>query len=80
MIDELYPGYDPMIDPNPVTCWGHPTAEELEEGNRRLRERVALWIWNDDWYENNLIWQQVIAEVKEERAKAGPPCDCDPFC
>jgi hypothetical protein len=28
-------------------------------------------MWNDDWYENNLIWQQVIAEVKEERAKAG---------
>jgi hypothetical protein len=54
-----------------VTCWGFPSAEELQAGAKAQRESVALWVWNDDWYENNLIWQQVIAEVKEERAKAG---------
>jgi hypothetical protein len=48
-----------------------PSAEQLEASAKRARESVALWMWNDDWYENNLIWQQVIAEVKEERAKAG---------
>jgi hypothetical protein len=37
MTDELYPGYDPMIDPNPVTCWGMPDAQEMEESNRRQR-------------------------------------------
>jgi hypothetical protein len=55
---------------NPITCWGMPTAEQLEERAKAQRESVALWVWNDDWYENNLIWQQVIAEVKEERSSA----------
>ena len=55
---------------DPITCWGMPTAEQLEERAKAQRESVALWVWNDDWYENNLIWQQVIAAVKEERSSA----------
>jgi hypothetical protein len=64
MADELYPGYDPEIDPNPITCWGHPTAEELEAYARRKRESVALWMWNDDHYENQLLWKKAWAEAE----------------
>jgi hypothetical protein len=28
MADDLYPGYDPKVDPNPVTCWGYDFVEE----------------------------------------------------
>ena len=38
MMKELYPGYDPLIDPHPVTCWGHPTVEELEAYAKAQRE------------------------------------------
>jgi len=58
MIDELYPGYDPLVDPNPITCWGMPNAQEMEASARRQRERVALWVWNDDYYENQLLWDR----------------------
>jgi hypothetical protein len=61
MIDELYPGYDPMIDRYPVTCWGHPTAEQMEAGARRQRERVALWFHNDDYFQSQLLWREIIA-------------------
>jgi hypothetical protein len=40
MADEIYPGYDPKIDPWPVTCWGHPTAEQKEASAKRERESI----------------------------------------
>jgi len=43
-----------------------PWPEEIEAANRRIRESVALWMWNDDYYENDLIWREVIVQVKEE--------------
>jgi hypothetical protein len=54
-----------MIDLEPPI----PNAEELEAGAKAQRESVALWMWNDDWFENNLIWQQVISRVKEEAVR-----------
>jgi hypothetical protein len=45
---ELYPGYDPKIDPDPVTCWGYGDwVEELVE--RLRREQLALWHWVDEY-------------------------------
>jgi hypothetical protein len=38
-----------------ITDEGKPTAEQSEECNRRARELVALWIWNDNWEENALL-------------------------
>ena len=32
-----------------------PTAEEMEECNRRTRETVALWMFNDNFEENALL-------------------------
>ena len=49
-----------------VTCWGFPFAEQLEAGAKAQRESVALWMWNDDYYENQLIWAEVFAQVKAE--------------
>ena len=50
-VRELYPGYSPEIDPWPITCWGYDFAEESLARARRLeRERVALWVWLDDYY------------------------------
>ena len=46
MARELYPGYDPKIDPLPITCWGYDFADESAARARRLeRESVALWVW-----------------------------------
>jgi hypothetical protein len=65
MVDELYPGYDPLIDPNPITCWGHPTAEELEADAKRRRETIPyyeiLWVLNE-W-----MWKEAWAEAKAEQ-------------
>ena len=41
-VDELYPGYDPALDPNPVTCWGMPTAEELEASAKAATRRNTV--------------------------------------
>jgi hypothetical protein len=47
MTDELYPGYDPEIDPLPVTCWGYGTwvEESIARAIRLQREELALWFW-----------------------------------
>jgi hypothetical protein len=47
--DELYAGYDPEIDPNPVTCWGYDYHHEsMERARREQREQLALWMWIDE--------------------------------
>jgi hypothetical protein len=55
-----------------ITCEGMPTAEEMEEGNRRVRERVALWVWNDNWSENGFLHSAKWAETKKEFMKSNP--------
>jgi hypothetical protein len=62
---------DPL-DTHPITCWGMPTAEELEACAKAQREGVALWIWNDDYFENILLWMEIWAEAKEEMMKKNP--------
>jgi hypothetical protein len=52
MADELYPGYDPLIDPDPITCWGYDFHHESMERARRLYEAGALWFWDDPTKEN----------------------------
>jgi hypothetical protein len=37
-----------------VTDWDFPTAEELEAYAKRERESIALWMWVDVYYENEL--------------------------
>ena len=58
------------IDPNDprwaVTCEGMPGAEELTASARRLRESTALWVWNDDYYENEQLMRELIEQAKEE--------------
>jgi hypothetical protein len=49
-----------------------PRAEEQEEYAKRERESVALWHWNDDWYENSLIRGQAWAEAKQEFLRSNP--------
>ena len=49
-----------------ITCEGHPTAEQLEADAKRARESVALWVWNDDYYENELLMHEIIDQAKEE--------------
>jgi hypothetical protein len=29
MTEEIYPGYDPEIDPLPITCWGYALSPLL---------------------------------------------------
>jgi hypothetical protein len=49
MADKPYPGYDPLIDPSPITCWGYGTwVEESIERARREREQLALWMRLDE--------------------------------
>jgi len=59
-----------VADPNhprwAVTCWGHPTPEEMEEGARRVRESNPLWVWFDYYYENELLMREIIEQAKEE--------------
>jgi hypothetical protein len=78
MTDERYPGYDPLIDPWPVTCWGHPTAEELEASARRKRESTAIYrLFGSAYYEdvyklNECMWRLMFEQAKEEVAKVHP--------
>ena len=51
-----------MIRHPTITDENMPTAEEMEANNRRMREMVALWMWNDNFEENALL-------VREERAR-----------
>jgi hypothetical protein len=55
-----------------------PTAEEMEACNRRSRESVALWMHNDDYFESQLLWEEIIAEVVQPRysrmADSVAPC------
>jgi hypothetical protein len=57
-----------MIDLEPPI----PTAEELEACAKAQREGVALWIWNDDYFENILLWMEIWAVAKEEMMKKNP--------
>ena len=49
-----------------------PRAEELEACAKAHREGVALWMWNDDYFENILLWMEIWAEAKEEMMKKNP--------
>ena len=63
MADELYPGHDPLIDPNPVTCWGYDFVEEsIARAIRLQREELALWAW-DDHLQVELLSVKVIIEA-----------------
>jgi hypothetical protein len=55
-----------MIEDYGVTCWGHPTAEQLEAGAKAQRESVALWVWGDTYYETELLMREIIEQAKEE--------------
>jgi hypothetical protein len=54
------------IDPPP------PTAEEMEASNRRNRETVALWVFNDNFEENGFLHGPNWATVKKEFMKTNP--------
>jgi hypothetical protein len=41
-----------------------PTAEQLEACAKRARQGVALWVWNDDHYENQLLWKKAWVEAE----------------
>ena len=62
--------YKKVDDPNDprsaVTCEGHPTAEQMTESARRMRESVALWVWFDYYYEHELLMREIIEQAKEE--------------
>jgi hypothetical protein len=60
------------FDANPITGWGMPTAEEAEASARRVCEGRALWMWNDDYFENVLLWMEIWAEAKEEMMNKNP--------
>jgi hypothetical protein len=72
MADELYPGYDPLIDPWPVTCWGHPTAEQKEASAKGRRESTAIWrLFGAAYYEDvyklrEWLTAMMVAEAKAE--------------
>jgi hypothetical protein len=51
-----------MIDLEPPV----PTAEQLEASLKRERESTALWVWNDDYYESELLMREIIEQAKEE--------------
>jgi hypothetical protein len=59
-------------DANPITCWGHPTAEELEASAKRKRESTAIWrLYGAAYYEDvyrlrEWLWAMLMAETKEE--------------
>jgi hypothetical protein len=55
-----------------ITCEGMPTAEEMEEGNRRTRELVALWMFNDNFEENGFLHSENWAETKKQFMKTNP--------
>ena len=57
---------DIMRDPRAITCWGHPMPEQMEEGARQVHESVALWVWNDDYYEHELLMREIIEQAKKE--------------
>jgi hypothetical protein len=48
-----------------VTDWDFPTAEQLEASAKRARESTALWLFGDVYYENELMWREIIARAKE---------------
>lgn len=49
-----------------------PTAEEMEAGNRRSREAVALWAWADNFEENGFLHSANWAATKKEFMKTNP--------
>jgi hypothetical protein len=65
-------------DPHPITCWGHPTAEELETSAKAQRESTAIWrLFGPAYYEDvyNLrewLWAMIINEAKEEFLRDNP--------
>jgi hypothetical protein len=70
MTDELYPGYDPLIDPWPVTCWGHPTAEQKEASAKRERESIAIYrLFGPAYYEDVYRLREWLTAMLIEQAK-----------
>jgi hypothetical protein len=59
-----------MIDT--VTCWGPPTAEQLEASARRKRESTAIWrLFGAAYYEDvyrlrEWLTAMIIAKAKAE--------------
>ena len=64
MMKELYPGYDPLIDPHPITCWGMPTAEQLEASAKRARDQIPYY--EILWLLSNVMWREAFAQAKAE--------------
>jgi hypothetical protein len=55
-----------------ITDIDPPTAEEMEAGNRRSRETVALWMHNDNFEENGFLHSANWAETKKGFMKTNP--------
>jgi len=49
-----------------------PKPKVLEEGAQRDRESVALWMFNDDYHESQLLLRPIIQQAKEELMKRKP--------
>jgi hypothetical protein len=60
------------------TCWGMPTAEELQTSADRAREEIAIYrLYGPAYYEDvyNLylrMWRLVMEQAKEEMAEQHP--------
>jgi hypothetical protein len=60
------------LGPYPVTCWGHPTAEQYEASAKIAREKIAIWrLFGEAYYRdvynlNEWIWRLVMEQAKEE--------------
>ena len=55
-----------------ITDLDKPTAEESEASNRRSRETVPLWVFNDNFEENGFLHSANWAETKKEFMKSNP--------
>lgn len=63
MTDKPYPGYDPEIDPLPVTCRGYALAEEgLRRALEEERKKAGVWYWEEEAQSNKMKWAAPIAE------------------
>ena len=60
---------------NPITCWGLPTAEQLEAGAKAQRESLAIFrlFGPEDVYRlNQWLWAMIFAQAKEEFLRKEP--------
>ena len=64
------------IDPNDpryvLTCDGMPTVEEAEERARLLRESNPLWLWEDTFYETELLMREAAEWAKQNMIRTEP--------